>query len=300
MSNKQDSMDRYYLGSQGIGPMLPLQALADRKLIMEQEHIVLVMVGLPARGKSYLARKIELFLRWKNIRARLFNVGKHRRAAANGRQQDASFFSSSNESGKSVRELIAMEVVSEMLEWLDEGGGVAILDATNSTNERRRNVETVCREHDSRVRVVFIEVICNDKAILEENMRQKIQNSPDFAGKNFDEALQDLKKRIAYYAEVYESVVDESVSFIKLFDMQSKVYANKVYGYMARGLLPFVMCLHVHPRPIYLVRSGSTGHMTHPEHGTSHLSPADTLNEQGTEFARCLADFLKDRHSEVM
>jgi adenylylsulfate kinase-like enzyme len=40
---------------------------------------VLVLVGLPARGKSYIAKKLVGFLAWRGLRCQLFNVGKMRR-----------------------------------------------------------------------------------------------------------------------------------------------------------------------------------------------------------------------------
>jgi adenylylsulfate kinase-like enzyme len=41
--------------------------------------LVLVMVGLPARGKSYIARKLARYLRWRGHETRVFNVGSYRR-----------------------------------------------------------------------------------------------------------------------------------------------------------------------------------------------------------------------------
>ena len=41
--------------------------------------VVLVMVGLPARGKSFTARKLQRYLQWQSIPCRIFNVGGYRR-----------------------------------------------------------------------------------------------------------------------------------------------------------------------------------------------------------------------------
>jgi 6-phosphofructo-2-kinase/fructose-2,6-biphosphatase 2 len=37
------------------------------------------MVGLPARGKTYIARKVSRYLTWLGHRSRIFNVGNYRR-----------------------------------------------------------------------------------------------------------------------------------------------------------------------------------------------------------------------------
>ena len=46
--------------------------------------LVIVMVGLPARGKSYVTKKIARYLNWLQHDTRIFNVGERRRFAAGG------------------------------------------------------------------------------------------------------------------------------------------------------------------------------------------------------------------------
>ncbi|KAK3045119.1 hypothetical protein LTS18_014530, partial [Coniosporium uncinatum] len=45
--------------------------------------LVIVMVGLPARGKSYITKKMARYLNWLQHDARIFNVGERRRLAVN-------------------------------------------------------------------------------------------------------------------------------------------------------------------------------------------------------------------------
>ncbi|KAI9803544.1 MAG: hypothetical protein M1825_001887 [Sarcosagium campestre] len=44
--------------------------------------LVIVMVGLPARGKSYITKKMARYLNWLQHDTRIFNVGERRRVAA--------------------------------------------------------------------------------------------------------------------------------------------------------------------------------------------------------------------------
>lgn len=46
--------------------------------------LVIVMVGLPARGKSYITKKLARYLNWLQHDARIFNVGERRRVVAHG------------------------------------------------------------------------------------------------------------------------------------------------------------------------------------------------------------------------
>ncbi|KAL8989333.1 MAG: hypothetical protein Q9177_001759 [Variospora cf. flavescens] len=46
--------------------------------------LVIIMVGLPARGKSYVTKKMARYLNWLQHDAKIFNVGERRRIAAGG------------------------------------------------------------------------------------------------------------------------------------------------------------------------------------------------------------------------
>jgi len=76
----------------------------------------LVLVGLPGRGKSFIARKLDSYLTWRGNRVRVFNVGQYRRRRSdsidasdtdecgsppNGDKAD--FFSNLNEEAKLLR-----------------------------------------------------------------------------------------------------------------------------------------------------------------------------------------------------
>ncbi|KAL2117073.1 hypothetical protein VTJ04DRAFT_9241 [Mycothermus thermophilus] len=44
--------------------------------------LVIIMVGLPARGKSYITKKIQRYLSWQQHNTKIFNVGHRRRMVA--------------------------------------------------------------------------------------------------------------------------------------------------------------------------------------------------------------------------
>ena len=72
--------------------------------------LALVMVGLPARGKTYTARKIARFLLWKGYRAKVFNVGNYRREQS-GAQVPHEFFNPSNNHGMLARKKAAQDAL---------------------------------------------------------------------------------------------------------------------------------------------------------------------------------------------
>jgi hypothetical protein len=103
-----------------------------RDILGERRKLLLVMVGLPARGKSFIAHRLTNYLTWYGLKTRVFNVGAYRRAV--GGNEDAEFFDAKNQAAVATREQLAWTVFSELLSWLTSGkGDVGIFDATNTT-----------------------------------------------------------------------------------------------------------------------------------------------------------------------
>ena len=188
--------------------------------------IIFALVGLPARGKSFLASKIVSFFNWSGTSARIFNVGSKRRDMEGAKKSGhSSFFSTSNTSAVSKRDEIALATLDEAIDWLlNENGSIALFDATNTTRARRHMILDRLNQETVNFNLIFIESICTNEDVLRNNLLQKIRHSPDFDGIPEDEALHDIRARIAAYEKVYEPVADEEdVAYIKIIDFHSKV-----------------------------------------------------------------------------
>lgn len=144
-----------------------------------EEKLVIVMVGLPARGKSYLAKKVNRYLNWSQHPTRIFNVGEKRREMAvshpvqleisdsqqQRNQHAADFFHPNNEAASKLREDLAMEVLDELLLWLEKGGCIGIFDATNTTIARRDMVAQRIRKANPSLQALFLETQCVDQNV---------------------------------------------------------------------------------------------------------------------------------------
>jgi broad specificity phosphatase PhoE/predicted kinase len=246
----------------------------------------LVMVGLPARGKTYVARKILRYLNWLGHPTKLFNVGNYRRQHV-GSLQSHEFFDPQNQEGVKQRTEVALMALEDMLSWFDAGGEVAIYDATNSTHERRKLIGDKCEARG--VRVIFIESTCDD-ATVEANIRATKLDSPDYVGIDPDAAVADFRARIEHYAQVYEPVDEQEGSYIRLIDVGQKVVVNRINGYLPSRLVSFLVNLHNVPRPIWLTRHGQAEfNVVERIGGNSHLS---TL---GRTYAGRLKGFFDER-----
>lgn len=133
------------------------------------KHDVIAMVGLPARGKTYISRSIVNYLNGRGFECRVFNVGEYRRLSTDYSAHD--FFSTENEHALQLRNKIAIDALEDLCSWLAKGDNrVAIYDATNSTKDRREIIydTVVCKYNYN---LLFIESICNKPNILDVNIR---------------------------------------------------------------------------------------------------------------------------------
>ncbi|KAF7042258.1 hypothetical protein CFC21_051911 [Triticum aestivum] len=253
---KQDSEAK--LGMPAAEGAVAAAAVADQMYgPKEDRKLVIVLVGLPARGKTFTAAKLTRYLRWLGHETKHFNVGKYRRLK-HGTNQTADFFRGDNKEGVEARNEVAALAMEDMLSWMEEGGQVGICDATNSTRSRRNMLMKMA---EGKCKIIFVETICNDQDVLERNIRLKVQQSPDYAEQtDFEAGVRDFKERLAYYEKVYEPV-DEG-SYIKMIDMVSgnggQLQINNISGYLPGRIVFFLVNCHLTPRPILLTRHGES------------------------------------------
>uniref|UniRef100_A0A453IAQ6 6-phosphofructo-2-kinase domain-containing protein n=1 Tax=Aegilops tauschii subsp. strangulata TaxID=200361 RepID=A0A453IAQ6_AEGTS len=255
----------------------------------EDRKLVIVLVGLPARGKTFTAAKLTRYLRWLGHETKHFNVGKYRRLK-HGTNQTADFFRGDNKEGVEARNEVAALAMEDMLSWMEEGGQVGICDATNSTRSRRNMLMKMA---EGKCKIIFVETICNDQDVLERNIRLKVQQSPDYAEQtDFEAGVRDFKERLAYYEKVYEPV-DEG-SYIKMIDMVSgnggQLQINNISGYLPGRIVFFLVNCHLTPRPILLTRHGES-----LDNVRGRIGGDSSLSEVGEVYSRKLASFVEKR-----
>jgi len=247
--------------------------------------LALIMVGLPARGKSFTARKMERYLTWLGYRTRAFNLGEYRRQRFPG-QQSHEFFDPDNHRAVQARDLLAEEALNDMLAWLVEDGDVAIYDATNTTRARRALVMARCETVG--IQLMFVESVCDDSELIEENIRATKVGSPDYVGYDPDAAVIDFRKRIEHYAMTYSQVADDEGPYVRLIDAGRLVIIHGMQGYLPGRVVSFVMNLHHASPPIWLTRHGeSISNLQVRIGGDSDLAP------RGHRYARSLAGYMR-------
>ncbi|KAI0262942.1 bifunctional 6-phosphofructo-2-kinase/fructose-2,6-bisphosphate 2-phosphatase [Gloeopeniophorella convolvens] len=255
-----------------------------------EAKIVLAMVGLPARGKSYLSNKLMRYLQ-------VFNVGQLRRSRAKQKREQsgikedhtASYFSHDNVEATRLREQLASDSLEMLIQWLRDGGNVGIHDATNSTRERRAVIEArVAKEKG--MHLIFLESICDDPAVIAANVALKVSmGDPDYKDMSPEIAKRDFLRRIKQYEAVYETITEPHLSYFKIVNVGNQVTVCRIHGYLQGRIAFYLMNLHLKPRSIFFSRHGESQYNVEGKIGGD-----SDLSERGFKYSKALPDLIKD------
>jgi len=254
--------------------------------------LVIGMVGLPARGKTYISRKIARYLNWLGFKCGVFNIGEYRRMICGTKECTADFFDPKNDEAVKARNECANTALVDLIKFLKEGGDVAIYDGTNTSIERRKMVKQTLTEKIESHSLMWIESICNEEKIIETNIRMTKVSSPDYKDVDPDLATRDFRERIEQYRKKYEELSKEgdgeNTAFIKLYDVGSQFIMNNITGYIESKVVSFLMNLHITPRPIYFTRHGESAFNIEDRVGGD-----PDLSERGYKYAERLSQFFR-------
>ncbi|XP_027011579.1 6-phosphofructo-2-kinase/fructose-2,6-bisphosphatase 4a isoform X2 [Tachysurus fulvidraco] len=270
---------------------LPEKPIFQRKVCMTNCPTLIVTVGLPARGKTYISKKLTRYLNWIGVPTKEFNVGQYRRECVKI-YKSFEFFSPDNEEGLKIRKQCASAALNDVHQYLTEDGGqVAVFDATNTTRERR---ETIIRfAEQNGFKVFFVESVCEDPDVIAENIVQVKLGSPDYTDCNTEQAAEDFMKRIKCYENSYQPLdedLDRELSFIKIIDVGRRYLVNRVQDHIQSRIVYYLMNIHITPRSIYLCRHGESDLNV-----KGRIGGDSGLTARGKEFARYLGQFINSQ-----
>lgn len=270
-----------------------------------RERLVVVMIGLPARGKSYLANKLVRYLNWLQINSRIFNVGSTRREKSKVGpdneplpDQDASFFSPENKSSFQLREQWAHQTLDSLLDYLLLSDGcVGIFDATNTTVKRRKMVMDTIKKRSSSLKVVFLESICNDPQLIDDNVNLKLKG-PDYKDQNPVLAKRDFLGRLRNYEKVYETIskseeMNKDFQYIQMIDVGRKVIACNINGFLSSQICYYFLNFNLEKRLIFVARHGESVDNT-----LGKMGGDSSITEKGAKFSIALEKFIDEKRFE--
>lgn len=221
------------------------------------DDLAIIMVGLPATGKSFTARNLSRYLRWLGVETFTFSAAKYRQDMLHDQQIKAEFFDATNTEFLNQRTRIADATLADMVEWFEDkriqnnsSMKVAVMDASNTIHERRRIIRKALESVG--VSVIFIECIYETEGLLDEHLQFLHLLSPDYEHLNHQLAQIDYKQRIQYYRNNYAPVDECDGSFIKLINGGEQVILNQVTGFLPSKVIFYLMNLHFGHKKIYL------------------------------------------------
>ncbi|KAJ7911499.1 bifunctional 6-phosphofructo-2-kinase/fructose-2,6-bisphosphate 2-phosphatase [Mycena leptocephala] len=286
-------------GSQAPTPPQSVKGIGKKvaKPDYSESKIVLAMVGLPARGKSYLSNKLMIYLKWLEYDVKVFNVGQLRRTRARQKAQQsgitedhsAIFFSSDNAEGTLSRDRLAEDSLEMLIKWLKDGGNVGIHDATNSSRSRRAKIEARVAKEPGMM-LIFLESICDDPAVIAANVALKVSSGdPDYKDTSPEEAKADFLRRIHEYEKVYETITEPHLSYLRITNVGREVTVSRINGYLSSRIAFYLMNLHLKPRSIFFSRHGESQYNVEGKIGGDSL-----LSPRGMEYAKALPALIRD------
>ena len=246
--------------------------------------LCIIMVGLPARGKSTIARKLRENLSRDHIICRIFNNGQLRRRIRGQDTTSPEFYHPDNKAGVQLRERIALTNLDRARRFLENGGHVAIIDATNVSLKRREKI----RSFMDRCDILFIECVNDDEEILEASIRHKA-NLPEFRGLSAQMAIESFKRRIQYYKSIYTPMENED-NFVKLDSLNNRILREEISGEIPYYDLIRDFLVTDSVKNLYLIRHGETYFNLE-----NRIGGDSSLTSNGVKQAEALARYFQKK-----
>ena len=212
--------------------------------------------------------------------------------------QSAGFFDPNNQKAAQIREQCAMETLDDLLDYILNGNGsVGIFDATNSTLGRRKQImEKIRARAGPELNVLFVESVCQDKSLLESNMRLKL-SGPDYQDKDPYAALEDFKKRVAIYEKNYVPIGDyeeeNNMPYVKMVDVGRKMISHQIKGFLAGQAVYYLLNFNLAPRMIWITRHGES-----LDNVAGKIGGDSDLSENGRKYAKAMTRFIDKQRTE--
>lgn len=199
--------------------LLNMQSSTGKKI----DKYVVILVGLPAVGKSTVANHLIQYLAQnvstKNLRCKIFNAGNIRRklnttmTLANNSAED--LFNPKNSDKKAVYAKIAFDNIINDIN--DNICDLAIFDATNSTKKRRNLIYDQISQFNNNnnnttnfnLCPIVLQITCSDKNFIKFNIHNKTFNE-DYFNQPYESSIRDFSKRLyQYHSQFVPYTVEE-------------------------------------------------------------------------------------------
>lgn len=249
------------------------------------DKLYIVLVGLPARGKSTVALRLFEGLNSDGVNAAIFNNGELRRLHYGPESSLPDFYRPDNEEGRSKREQLALMNARSARAFLADDGDVAILDATNASPARR----DFLRRHLDDHLILYIECVNDDEELLALSVQRKTR-MPEFAHLSAPEAAASFLERIGYYHSIYRSPAGEG-AYVCVDTLRNTILDERIPGKVPYYIRIRDVLVSDWVRELYLARHGQTSFNVE-----GRIGGDASLTRLGREQAAALAVHFHDKN----
>ncbi|KAJ1463505.1 histidine phosphatase superfamily, partial [Pelagophyceae sp. CCMP2097] len=275
------------------------------------ERHVICFIGLPARGKQYMAERLCRYLEFfHGAQCRLFDLAAPDYAGSDVRVGDDVRAYLEEEDATATRQLLRSQLEGiddnslDRLKKNNKFSGIAVLDSSDAF-ETRAHLWSGCSKESRwamqkyldrlrvRVKLLFIEVVVKNEDIVAKFLRQRVQLA---GGLDRDSAVLATQQRIREFSRMFVSLqnvpgkdqeMTPHLRYVKLIDYGEKVVTNKIRGFLLMQIVKYLS--HVHPfrRTVYLSRHGQSVYNLQQKIGGN-----PGLTAAGEAYAKWLGDWV--------
>lgn len=244
--------------------------------------MIVIMVGLPGRGKTYVAQHILRYFMWNHYKCCRFTHQSYRKRATG---TAASFPTHVPDAERLTSALLATEIN----EYFSTGGNLAIIDGTHSTQLRRQTLREILLERTGLPsnRIIFVEVFSNDHALIMSNVLLAKEASRDPSPTFVEDYMTNMRQ----HEEVYKTLTaqtDGEISFIRIENQQT-YNLNRIDGWLQSRLAYMLHNLRHTPLPLYMTRSGEYEDLV-----SGRVGGNSRLSKAGEAYSKALFEFMKN------
>ncbi|EAN84594.1 6-phosphofructo-2-kinase/fructose-2,6-biphosphatase, putative [Trypanosoma cruzi] len=244
--------------------------------------LIVIMVGLPGRGKTYIARQIQRYFKWNGLQSRIFIRSTYKEKLEEGGVVSTAL------SAAEVERRIAAAIAKDMTQFIDETDGVAVLNGTNCSPLRRMALMSAIRETGliRPNRVIFVEVVNNNSEIVRLNVNRKKEINPGATQSFVDQYYARIERLNALYKSL-SPTTDRDLTYILIED-QTTFALNNISGWMPSRLSYMLHNLNHAPSNLYLTRAGEYVDLI-----AGRIGGNSRLTERGQAYSEALFEYFQ-------
>ncbi|KAJ8603535.1 hypothetical protein CTAYLR_004868 [Chrysophaeum taylorii] len=259
------------------------------------ERHVISFVGMPARGKQFMAERLCRYLKFfHGAQCRIFDLADEKFNSDQDLGDALSKYLEEEDETATTQLLRSLEGIDEdsldRLKKNVDSGKIAILDTSDafktqrrawsgSSKETRWAMQKHCGSLRVRVKLLFIEVIVTDTQLVRKFLRQRTDD--------VDAAESRIREFGRAFVTIQDDGSEDDLAYVKLINYGEKVVTNRIRGFLLMQIVKYLSHVHPNPRTVYVSRHGQSQYNVCQKIGGN-----PGLTASGERFARWLGSWV--------